>query len=64
MFVSIGRLLKKIDDLRSAAEEATVFAEKLNSVEARRGILELADEWETQATAEEDRLLRSLEAEP
>jgi hypothetical protein len=63
MVVSVSKLLKKIDDLRSAAVEARSFAEHMNPDE-RQSILKLADDWEARATKEEDRVVRySMEAE-
>lgn len=58
MVASVRDLLKKIDDLRSAAHKARAFAEHLDSSEAREGILQLAEEWERLAAREEDQVLR------
>jgi hypothetical protein len=61
--ISVSKLLKKIEDLRSAARAAKVLAEHFDTDE-RQSILQLAQNWETQAEAEEDRIIRfSVEAE-
>jgi hypothetical protein len=56
MAESVKRLLKRIDDLRLAALQARAFAYRLESAEARRSILLLAADWETQADREEDQV--------
>jgi len=48
MIASVAQLLKKIDDLRSAAAAARALAEHFDDQE-RRGILQLADEWDSRA---------------
>ena len=64
MVASVRDLLKKINDLRSAALKARAFAEHLDSSEAREGVLQLAEEWERLAAKEENEVLRhSLETE-
>lgn len=64
MVASVRDLLKKVDDLRSAAGKARAFAQLLESSDARKGILQLAEEWDSLATTEERQMLRySREAE-
>jgi hypothetical protein len=64
VIASINTLLKKIDDLRAAALEARTFARRLDTLETRESILQLAAELEAQATREEERIRRfALEAE-
>lgn len=61
MTVSVTKLLKKVDDLRSAAAAARALAEHFYG-EERRNILQLAQDWEHQA-AEEERRIAELSAE-
>lgn len=58
MVASVRDLLKKIDNLRSAAHKARDFAERLDSSEAREGILHLAEEWERLAASDENEVMR------
>lgn len=55
MIASVAQLLKKIDDLRSAAAAARALGEHFDDQE-RRGILQLADEWDSRAAEEEERV--------
>ena len=63
MIVSVNTLLRKIEDLRRAAASARALAEHFDDQE-RRSILQLADDWDSQAAQEEIRLVQlSAEAE-
>jgi hypothetical protein len=63
MIVSVNTLLRKIEDLRRAAVSARALAEHFDG-EERRSILQLADDWDSQAAQEETRLVQlSAEAE-
>lgn len=57
MILNVRELLRKIEDLRSAATAARIFAKSLDSFEARESIFRLAAEWEEQAAKEEERIL-------
>jgi hypothetical protein len=63
MVTSVSRMLRRIDDLRSAARAARRLAEHLDP-EEKQGVLLLADDWEMQADKDEEEVVRySAEAE-
>lgn len=63
MILSVSKLLRKIEDLRTAAASARALAEHFDG-EDRRNILQLAADWEGQAAEEEKRVVQlSAEAE-
>jgi len=56
-------MLRRIDDLRSAARAARRLADHLDH-EKKQSILQLADDWEVQADRDEEEIVRySAEAE-